>query len=63
MNSCHYCYYFLHLWCSEGGRTVLFVSELLLMHLEVRMEDLFALLLHCWQLHCLMEIAAVKVAE
>jgi hypothetical protein len=28
MNSCHYCYYVLHFWHSEGGRTVLFVSEL-----------------------------------
>jgi hypothetical protein len=54
---------FLHFWHSEGGRTVLFVSEPVLMHLEVRKEDLFALLLHCWQLHCLMEVAAVKVAE
>jgi hypothetical protein len=26
-------------------------------------EDLFALLLRCWQLHCLMEVAAVEVAE
>jgi hypothetical protein len=50
MKSCHYCYYVLHLCCSEGGRTVLFVAELVLMHLEVRKEDLFALLLRCWQL-------------
>jgi hypothetical protein len=54
---------FLHLWCSEGSKTVMFVSELVLMHLELRKEDLFALLLHCWQLHCLMEVAIVKVAE
>ncbi len=63
MNSCHYHYYVLHFRRNEGGRTVLFVSELLLMHLEVRMEDLFALLLCCWQLNCLMEVAVVKVAE
>jgi hypothetical protein len=54
---------FLYLWHSEGGRTVMFVSELVLMHLEVRKEDLFALFLCCWQLHCLMEVAVVKVAE
>jgi hypothetical protein len=41
----------------------MFISELVLMHLELRDEDLFALLLHCWQLHCPMEVAAVKVAE
>jgi hypothetical protein len=39
---------FLHFWHSEGGRTVLFVFELVLMCLEVRKEDLFALLLRCW---------------
>ena len=54
---------FLHFWHSEGGRTVFFVSELVLMHLEVRKEDLFALFLCCWQLHCLMEVADVKVAK
>ncbi len=54
---------FIHFWCSEGGRTVLFVSEHVLMRLEVRKEDLFALFLCCWQLHCLMEIDVVKVAE
>jgi hypothetical protein len=41
----------------------MFVSELVLMRLELHKEDLFALLLHCWQLHCPMEVAAVKVAE
>jgi hypothetical protein len=63
MNSCHYPYYVLHFGRSEGQRTVLFVSELVLMHLEVRKEDLFALFLCCWQLHCLMEVAVVKVVE
>ncbi len=63
MNSCHHCYYVLHFWHSEGGRTVLFVSELVLMHLEQCKEDLFALLLRCWQLDCPMEVAVVKVAE
>jgi hypothetical protein len=63
MNSCHYRYYVLPFWCSESGRTVLFVSELVLMCLEVQEEDLFALLLHCWQLHYSMEVAVVKVAE
>jgi hypothetical protein len=53
----------LYFWHSEGGRTVLFVSELVLMCLEVREEDLFALLLRCWQLHCSIEVAIVKVAE
>jgi hypothetical protein len=57
------CTYFFHFWCSEGGRTVLYVSEFVLMHLEVRKEDLFALLLHCWQLPCPMEVAVVEVAE
>ena len=41
----------------------MFVSELVLMRLELHIEDLFALLLRSWQLHCLMEVAAVKVAE
>jgi hypothetical protein len=50
-------------WRSEGGRRVLFVSELVLMRLEVRKEDLLALFLHCWQLHYSMEVAIVKVAE
>jgi hypothetical protein len=54
---------FLHLWCIEGGKTVMFISELVLMRLELRKEDLFDLLLHCWQLHCPMEVAVVKVAE
>jgi hypothetical protein len=40
----------------------LFISELGLMCLEV-CEDLFALLLCCWQLHCQMEVAVVEVAE
>jgi hypothetical protein len=29
----------------------MFVSELVLMRLELRKEDLFAILLRCWQLH------------
>jgi hypothetical protein len=41
----------------------MFVSELVLMHLELHKEDRFALLLHCWQLHCLMEVTAAEVAE
>jgi hypothetical protein len=41
----------------------MFDSELVLMCLELHKKDLFALLLRCWQLHCLMEVAAVKVAE
>ncbi len=41
MNSSHYHYYLLHFWHSEGGRTVLFVSELVVMRLELRKEDLF----------------------
>jgi hypothetical protein len=41
----------------------MFVSELVLMHLELHKEDLFTLLLRCWQLHYLMEVAAVEVAE
>ncbi len=63
MSSCQYCYYVLHFWRSEGGRRVLFVSELVLMRLEVCEEDLFALLLLYWQLHSLMEVSVVKVAE
>jgi hypothetical protein len=54
---------FLHLWCSEGGKTVVFVSELVLMRLELHKEDLFALLLRCWQLQCWIEVANVKLAE
>jgi hypothetical protein len=41
----------------------MFVSELVLMRLEVHKEDLFALLLCCWQLHFLMEVATVEIAE
>jgi hypothetical protein len=41
----------------------MFVSELVLMSLELHKKDLFPFLLCCWQLHCLMEVAAVKVAE
>ncbi len=63
MNSCHYCHYVLHFWHSEDGRTVLFISELVLMCLELRKEDLFALLQCCWQLHCPMEVAVVKLTE
>jgi hypothetical protein len=63
MISCHYIYYVLHFCCSEGGRTVLFVSKLVLVCLELHEEDLFALLLRCWQLHCQMEVAVAKVAE
>jgi hypothetical protein len=40
-----------------------FVSELVLMHLELHIVGQFARLLRCWQLHCPMEMAAVKVAE
>jgi hypothetical protein len=63
MGSCHHRYYVLHFWHSEGGKTVMFVTELLLMCLELREEDLFALLLRCWHLHCPIEVAAVEVAE
>ncbi len=59
MNSYHHCYFVLHFWSSEGGKQS---SELVLMHLELHKEDLFALILRCWQLHCLMEVAIVKVA-
>jgi hypothetical protein len=41
----------------------MFIFELVLMRLELHKKDLFALLLRCWQLHCLMEVAIVKVAE
>jgi hypothetical protein len=41
----------------------MFVSELVLMHLELHKEDLFSLLLSCWQLHFLMEVATVEVAQ
>jgi hypothetical protein len=41
----------------------MFISELVLMRLELHKEDLFALLLRCWQLYCPMEVTAVKVAE
>jgi hypothetical protein len=34
------CDYFLYFWHSEGGRTVLFISELVLMRLEVHKEVL-----------------------
>ncbi len=54
---------YLHFWCSEGDRKVLFVSELVLMHLELHEEDLFAFFLRCWQLDCSMEVAVVEVAE
>ncbi len=54
---------FFTFWCSKGGRTALFVSELELMRLEVHKEDLLALLLRCLQLHYLMEVAVVEIAE
>jgi hypothetical protein len=41
----------------------MFISELVLMRLELRDKDLLALLLRCWQLHCPMEVAVVKVDE
>jgi hypothetical protein len=41
----------------------MFVSEFVLMRLELHTEDLFGLFLLCWQLHCLMEVATAKVAE
>ncbi len=41
----------------------MFVSELVLMRLELHKEDLFALLLHCWQLLFLMEVATVEGGE
>ncbi len=41
----------------------MFVSEHVLMRVKDFEEDLFALLLRCWQLHCLMEVAVDKVAE
>jgi hypothetical protein len=49
--------FFRYLWCSEGSKTVMFVSELVLMRLELHKKDLFNLLLRCWQLHCPMEVA------
>jgi hypothetical protein len=41
----------------------MFVTELVLMHLKLHKEDLFTLLLCCWQLIFLMEMAAVEVVE
>jgi hypothetical protein len=41
----------------------LFISELVLMRLELHKENLFALLLCCWQLNCPMEVAIVELAE
>jgi hypothetical protein len=41
----------------------MFVSERVLMRVEYCKEDLFALLLCCWQLHCPMEVAVVEIAE
>jgi hypothetical protein len=41
----------------------MFLFELVLMRLELRKEDLFALLLRCWQLPCPMEVAIVELAE
>ncbi len=39
------------------------VSELVLVHLGLREEDLFTLLLRCGYVHCLTEVVALKVAE
>jgi hypothetical protein len=41
----------------------MFISERVLMRLEFQKEGLFALLLRCWQLHFLMEVATVKIAK
>ncbi len=57
------CNYFLHLWCGEHGKTVMLVSERVLMRVKYCKEDLFTLLLHCWQLHFLMEVATVEIAK
>ncbi len=45
------------------GHRLVFFCELELMRLGLREEDLFALLLSCGQLHCLTDVATVKVAE
>jgi hypothetical protein len=45
------------------GQRLVCLRKRLLMHLGLRQKDLFALLLHCGQLHPLMEIVAIKVAE
>ncbi len=41
----------------------MFVSECVLMRVKYWEEDLFALLLCCWQLHFLMEVATVEIAK
>jgi hypothetical protein len=45
------------------GHLFVCFHELVLMHLGLRKEELFAFLLHCGQLHCLTEVASVVVAE
>ncbi len=45
------------------GHHLVCIRELKLMRLGLRKEDLFALLLHCEQLHCSAELAIVKVAD
>jgi hypothetical protein len=39
------------------------VSELVLVHLRLREEDLFTLLLHCGYIHCLTEVVILEVDD
>jgi hypothetical protein len=39
------------------------INELVLVHLRLREEDLFILLLHCRYVHCLTEVAKLEVAD
>ncbi len=45
------------------GHRLVCIHKLKLMRLGLHKEDLFALLLRCGQLHCLTDVATVKVAE
>jgi hypothetical protein len=46
-----------------GRHRLVQVGKLVLVHLRLRKEDLFTLLLRCWYVHCSMEVVTLKVAE
>ena len=46
-----------------GRHRLIQVSKLVLVHLRLRKEDLFTLLLHHGYVHCLTEVVTLEVAE
>jgi hypothetical protein len=46
-----------------GRHRLIQVGKLVLLHLRLRKEDLFTLLLHCRYVHCSTEVVTLKVAK